>query len=701
VFSKILIANRGEIAARIARTCKKMGITSVAIFSDADRGALHVRACDEAYHVGPPPANESYLRGDLIVEIARKSGCEAIHPGYGFLSENASFARTVLDSGLAWIGPPPEAIELMGSKIASKRLAESLGVPAVPGYSGEDQAAQRLTHEANTIGYPVLIKASAGGGGKGMRVVIEAGEMSEAIAGAKREALAAFGDGTLLVEKYLDEPRHLEVQVLGDNFGNLIHLGERECSIQRRHQKVLEESPSPVVTHELREAMTASALSLARAGGYTNAGTVEFIYQDGHYYFLEMNTRLQVEHPVTEEATGLDLVEAQLRIASGEALWLAQEDVQFDAHAIEARVYAEDPEHGFVPSTGVIRVFDMLEDARLDTGVDVGDSVTPNYDPMIAKVVTWGPTRQEAVNRMRAALGSMQIEGPKTNLDFLRWLVAHPQFEMGNISTRFIERYYRPGAFSLVPYQAGAAAAGLLALYPHELDADPEPLEVDPWLASPWRQGRKHMVLEILMEGHPYRCELSSREGKKDAWAIRLTQSGHVVYDGGAWITPAATRDSEAEAGESGPALLMQFDGEAPLYSVRFDPAWGRDAFSVHWDGREYWVRPAPPLSTETLATAVHLTSEDTLESPMPGKVLKVFVGEGDQVHDDQPLVIIEAMKMEFTVRAPHDGRVAQVRYAEGAQVAVGDVLIELDKDDRREAPENSQDSQDTGGFPK
>ncbi|MFL5734025.1 MAG: biotin carboxylase N-terminal domain-containing protein [Chloroflexia bacterium] len=678
MFSKILIANRGEIAARIARTCQEMGIRTVAIFSEADRTALHVRACDEAYCVGPAPATESYLKGDHIIEIARKAGCEAIHPGYGFLSENAAFARAVTDAGLAWIGPPPEAIALMGSKIESKRLAQSLGVPTVPGYSGDDQAESRLVSEAEGIGFPVLIKASAGGGGKGMRVVTSAQEMPDAISGARREARAAFGDDTLLLEKYLQEPRHIEVQVLGDNYGRLVHLGERECSIQRRHQKVLEESPSPAVTPELRAAMTRSALALARAAGYANAGTVEFIYEDGNYYFLEMNTRLQVEHPVTEEAIDIDLVEAQIRIAAGDAMWLAQEDVQFNAHAIEARLYAEDPEHDFLPSTGEIKVFDVLDDARLDAGVAAGDSVTPYYDPMIAKVVAVGQDRQAAVDRMRSVLGSMLVAGPKTNLDFLRWLVAHPQFELGNLSTRFIERYYRPGAFPLVPYQATVAGTALIALYPEQLAASGAYRELNPWRASPWRQARRHMALETIIEGRTYRCELSGRVGKRDSWSIKVTQDEHIVYEGGARMTESRP-DPTADPSDTAPALLLQFDDDPTVHSVRFDPVLGREAFAVYWEGREYWVRPAPALSTERLETTVHAASEDTLESPMPGKVLKVMVSEGDEVHDDQPLVIIEAMKMEFTVRAPHDGRVAHVHYEEGAQVAVGDVLIELD----------------------
>jgi 3-methylcrotonyl-CoA carboxylase alpha subunit len=677
MFSKILIANRGEIAVRIARACSEMGIKSVAVFSDADRLALHARACDEAYYIGPPPATESYLRGDKIIEVARKAGCEAIHPGYGFLSENAAFARAVVDAGLVWIGPPPDAIELMGSKIESKRLAERVGVPTVPGYLGGDGALDTVAAQARRIGYPVLIKASAGGGGKGMRVVEEPDALAESVAAAQREALAAFGDGSILLEKYLSEPRHIEVQVLGDNHGNLVHLGERECSIQRRHQKVLEESPSPIVNDNLRERMTSSALALARAAGYTNAGTVEFIYQDGEYYFLEMNTRLQVEHPVTEEALDIDLVQAQIRVASGEPLWLHQDDILFQAHAMEARLYAEDPEHDFLPSTGTITVLDQLQDARIDTGVARGDSITPYYDPMIAKIVVSGETRQAAINAMREVLGGLQIEGPKTNLDFLRWLVSHPQFEMGNLSTRFIERYYRPGAFPLAPPQVTVAAAALDTIYPGALQAEHDSRGGDPWRASPWRHARQDLQNSLVIEGHTYAATLSAQPGKPGGWWVNVHQGETQVYSGLARLWLKESRREGDNFGDVPPSVQLQFGDDPAVHSVGYSPDW-EDAFALRWDGREYWVRKAPAISTESISGALHLANEDTLESPMPGKVLRVFVKEGDHVADDQPLVIIEAMKMEFTVRAPHAGTVARIHFDEGSQVAVGDVLVEL-----------------------
>lgn len=675
VFGKILIANRGEIAVRIARACLALDIKSVAVYSDADEHALHVRACDEAYHIGPAPALESYLRGDKIIEVAKRAGCDAIHPGYGFLSENANFARAVLDAGLTWIGPSPEAITLMGSKIEAKRLAEQVGVPVVPGYYGDDQSPARLAAEAEMIGFPVLIKASAGGGGKGMRVVERPADFLAALEGAQREAQAAFADATVMLERYLTEPRHIEVQVLGDQYGNLVHLGERECSIQRRHQKVVEESPSPVITDALRAQLTGSALKLARKAGYTNAGTVEFIFQAGEYYFLEMNTRLQVEHPVTEQALNFDLVEAQIRVAGGERLWVAQDEIEFEAHSIEARLYAEDPEKGFLPSTGTITLLDAPYDGygiRVDAGVSQGDEISPYYDPMLAKIVASGDTRHQALTRMREMLGSMQLTGVQTNLDFLRWLFSHPQFELGNTSTRFIERYYRPGAFTLVPTQVVLAASALLML-------SSAYVVTDPWASSGWRQARQAMRTDVLIEGRTYRVELSGQTGVPNGYTARMCQGEDVLFEGPVeLLVPRQTPDG-ADITGVGSAVQVKLQDDGPFYMLEcgFSDD-GRDAY-LYWDSREYWVRRAPALSTEHLGKALHLQDEDTLESPMPGKVLKVMVAVGDQVSDEQPLVIIEAMKMEFTVRAPHAGHIATVHFAEGAQVAAGDILVELE----------------------
>ena len=676
LFSKILIANRGEIAVRIAEACAALGIGSVAVYSDADRTALHARVCDEAYHIGPSPAAESYLRMDKLLDVARKSGCEAVHPGYGFLAENGGFAQAVIDAGMAWIGPSPQAIALMGSKIESKRLAVANGVPIVPGYFGDDQALDRLKDEADSIGYPVLIKASAGGGGKGMRVVDTASDFEGALNGAKRESLAAFGDDSVMLEKYLARPRHIEVQVIGDRHGKVLHLGERECSIQRRHQKVAEESPSPAISEETREGLTGAALKLARAAGYENAGTVEFIYQDGEYYFLEMNTRLQVEHPVTEEALGLDIVQMQIMIAAGERLELEQEEVRYVGHALEVRLYAEDPEKGFLPSIGRLsrlRLPRGLRNVRVDAGVERGDAVSPFYDPMIAKIITSGGTRGESIRAMQEALGYTDVAGVRTNLEFLRWLVAHPDFAKGDFSTRFIEESYEPSAQATIPCEAILAGAFTL------MESDRSQSTGSVWHARPWRQAREDMPISLRVDGRRYDVRLSVLAGQGGQWRARVSEGMVELYEDTVIVSGLQAR---SDGGETEGTRTLHFqlagsDGQQNI-SRSLDPA--SNMWSVEVGGRRYWIEQAPALSTETLTTALHLKDEDNLESPMPGKVLKVMVAAGDEVKDGQPLVIVEAMKMEFTVKAPHDGKVEKVRYTVGDQVAVGDVLVELEK---------------------
>ncbi len=667
MFSKILIANRGEIVVRIAATCRKMGIATVAAYSEADRNALHVRACDEAYPIGAAPAPESYLRADRIIEAALKSGAQAIHPGYGFLSENADFARAVESAGLVWIGPPPAAIELLGSKIESKKLAERVGVPVVPGYMGEDQSPQRLGDEAVRIGFPVLIKASAGGGGKGMRVVRSAADMPESVAAAQREAQAAFGDSAVLLEKYLEEPRHIEVQILGDHFGSVVHLGERECSIQRRHQKVVEESPSPVITPELREQLTASAVALARAAGYTNAGTVEFIFKEGQFYFLEVNTRLQVEHPVTETALGLDLVEAQIRVANGEPLPFKQEDIQFKAHAFEARLYAEDPAHDFLPSTGQLTRFVIPGGCRVDTGYEEGDAVTPYYDPMLAKIITSGPDRQASLLAMQSALSELVVEGPRTNLDFLRWLFSRPEFARGELSTDFISRYYSPGSVPEVPAQVFLAGGAVFALSSSRVD-ERSPW---PWSCRPWRQARQSIPARFTVEGTSFACVYSALDD--GYWHAEISSGDRGLYSGRCRI-----HVGRANSDQSGYVILQI--GEAKVEdSIPFERG-GDGTVLISREGRKYALHAAAAVSTNTLGHSLHPTDEDTLESPMPGKVLRVLVAEGEPVDEEQPLLIVEAMKMEFMIRAPHAGTVAAIHYPEGSQVAVGDVLVELRK---------------------
>src|SRR3954471_13977865 len=495
MFDKILIANRGEIAVRVARTAKRLGIRTVAVYSEADANALHVASCDEAYLIGPAPARESYLKAERIIDVARRSGAQAIHPGYGFLSENAAFARSCADAGIVFIGPSARAIAAMGSKSASKDIMGKAGVPLVPGYHGESQEATLLAQEAESIGYPVLIKASAGGGGKGMRIVKEPGQLSDAIASAKREALASFADERLLLEKYLSRPRHIELQVFADTHGNAVYLFERDCSVQRRHQKVLEEAPAPAMTAARRRQMGSAAIAAARAVNYVNAGTVEFIADDaGNFYFMEMNTRLQVEHPVTEMITGLDLVEWQLRVAAGEALPLTQEQLTIKGHAIEARIYAEDPARGFLPATGTIahlRQPALSPHVRVDTGVRTGDSIGVHYDPMIAKLIAWDVDRPAALRRLRAALAEYQLAGPANNIVFLSRVVAHPAFANADrepelLDTHLIERY--SAELIPVPQPAGDAVLAIAAL--EELMREQEAAtqaaarSADPW--SPW-----------------------------------------------------------------------------------------------------------------------------------------------------------------------------------------------------------------------
>jgi 3-methylcrotonyl-CoA carboxylase alpha subunit len=678
-FRRLLIANRGEIAVRIARACRELSITSVAVYSEVDRSALHVRACDEAYLIGTAPASESYLRGDVIIDVARQAACDAIHPGFGFLAENASFAQAVMQAGLTWVGPSPEAIRIMGSKIEAKKIATQAGVPVVPGYFGDDQSPANLAIEADKIGYPVLIKASAGGGGKGMRVVADASDLREGLDAAQREAFAAFGDSTVMLEKYLSEPRHIEVQVLGDAQGHVIHLGERECSIQRRHQKVMEESPSPVVTPEMRERITRAAVALAKAAGYSNAGTVEFIYQDGEFYFLEMNTRLQVEHTVTEEALDMDIVEAQLRIAAGESLWIEQDEVEFVGSAIEVRLYAEDPERGFLPATGEITRLELPLDypeVRVDAGVSEGDVITPFYDPMVAKIITSGNTRSEALRRMREVLGGLQIEGVTTNLDFLRWLVSHPQVDMGNLSTGFIDKYYRPGAFLVAPVAVILAGAAVMLLSEDYGEAGSLPLSV--WSANAWRLAGQGIHGEFLIEGRTYAVELSRAGDRPDTWQAVVKQGDNLLLDADVGLSLRPESEA-AERFDRVPSVVQVALPEMPLYSIEY--AWGADdRVAITWDRRLYLVQSAAPLSTERMNINVHRNDENSLESPMHGKVLQVLVEAGDHVEDEQPLVIIEAMKMEFMVRAPHTGVVAKINYGAGEQVAVGDILVEMGK---------------------
>ena len=662
MFDKILVANRGEIACRVIRTAQRMGIRTVAVFSDADEGARHVAMADEAYRIGPAPARESYLRADVIVEAAVRSGSQAVHPGYGFLSENAGFAEACAAAGITFIGPPPSAIRAMGSKSAAKRIMEEAGVPLVPGYHGEDQSPDRLLREAERIGWPVLVKATAGGGGKGMRAVLDAPSFPGALAGAKRESLASFGDDRVLLERYLARPRHVEVQVFADTLGGAVHLFERDCSIQRRHQKVLEEAPAPGLAAETRMAMGRAAVAAARAIGYVGAGTVEFLLdEDGSFSFMEMNTRLQVEHPVTEMITGQDLVEWQLRVAAGEPLPAAQEALSITGHAIEARVYAEDPTRDFLPSIGRLdHLRPPRESAhvRIDTGVREGDSVTIHYDPMIAKLVVWDTSRAGAVRRLRAALSEYQVVGVTTNLAFLGAVAAHPAYRAADLDTRFIDRHRadligEPGPAS----DTVLAVACLDEILRRATDAERAArASADPH--SPWNRTHGwrlnadyHHIFTFVDDGKFVRVVTQYRPGsvllELPGGQVEVRGSRHgldeVVADvGGARVRATVVR--------SGADRVVMINGRGHRLAL-FDP----DAAEERDVGG------------------------GSLVDPMPGKVVEVMVEAGTEVKKGAPLLVLEAMKMEHTVVSPRDGKVAAVHYTPGSIVADGAQLVTLE----------------------
>jgi 3-methylcrotonyl-CoA carboxylase alpha subunit len=663
MFAKILIANRGEIACRVIRTARRLAIKTVAVYSEADAHAQHVLAADEAYLIGPPPVKESYLRGDRILEVARHAGAQAIHPGYGFLSENEDFAEACERAGVVFIGPPAAAIRAMGLKSASKRIMEQAGVPLVPGYHGEDQSPALLRREADRIGYPVLIKASAGGGGKGMRIVEAAGEFAAALASCKREAASAFGDDAVLIEKYLRRPRHIEIQVFGDRHGNCVHLFERDCSVQRRHQKVLEEAPAPGMTPARRAAMGGAAVAAAKAIGYVGAGTVEFIAdQAGTFHFMEMNTRLQVEHPVTEMITGEDLVEWQLRVAWGEPLPKRQEELRIDGHALEARVYAEDPAKGFLPATG--RIVHLGTPAasrhvRIDTGVATGDEISPHYDPMIAKLIVWDRDRPAALARMRAALDAFQVVGLTTNVAFLGRLVASKAFAAADLDTGLIER----SKDELFPPAAPAsdevlALATLAELLRHDREARSHAAgSGDPWspwgACDGWRLNQDNHHIFVFREGE-HQVAVTAHY-RADAFEVEL---------------PGGRRMLSGEAtGAHG--LRAWLDGEALAATVVRSGA----AIDVFHTAERHSLELHDPW----LAEAEGEAHGGGLAAPMPGKVIAVLVAAGAAVERGTPLVIMEAMKMEHTITAPGAGTVREILYAVGEQVAEGAELIRFD----------------------
>ncbi len=636
MFDTVLVANRGEIAVRVIRTLREQGVRSVAVFSDADADARHVREADTAVRIGPPAASESYLNVAALLEAARRTGAQAVHPGYGFLAENAEFAQACADAGLVFIGPPASAIALMGDKIRAKETVAAYGVPVVPGSSGSGLTDAQLEEAAREIGTPVLLKPSAGGGGKGMRLVRDAAVLADEIAAARREARASFGDDTLLVERWIDRPRHIEIQVLADAHGNVIHLGERECSLQRRHQKIIEEAPSVLLDAETRAAMGEAAVQAARSCGYVGAGTVEFIVpgnDPASYYFMEMNTRLQVEHPVTELVTGLDLVEWQLRVASGEQLPYAQEDITLTGWAIEARVCAEDPSRGFLPSGGTVLALREPQGGgvRTDSGLSEGVPVGSLYDPMLSKVIAYGPDRATALRKLRAALADTVILGVPTNAGFLRRLLAHPDVVSGDLDTGLVERE----AEGLVPdgvpdeVYAAAAAVRLDALAPRpDAGGWTDPFSVP----SGWRTGgvRAPLVFPLRVAGREPVAQNSPASATVTADRVTVEQDGTVVHfhRSGDWL--------------------------------------GRDGDTWH-------VQDHDPV--EASLSGAGRGGADTLAAPMPGTVTVVKVAVGDEVEAGQSLLVVEAMKMEHVIAAPHAGTVTELDVTAGATVAMDQIL--------------------------
>src|SRR5579859_1785123 len=675
MFKKILIANRGEIAVRIMATCREMGIQTVAIYSDADRNAFHVREADEVYYIGPAPATQSYLRIDTIIDIARQSGAEAIHPGYGFLSENPSFAEACEKVGITFIGPPASAMRLMGSKIAAKQLAQSVGVPTIPGYNGASQEEEVLRSEAQRIGYPLLIKASAGGGGKGMREVHVPADFKEQLAGARREALASFGDATVFLERLIQQPRHVEIQVLGDTFGNLIHLGERECSIQRRHQKIVEESPSVALTPALRAEMGAAAVRIARAAGYVNAGTVEFILDaDKSFYFLEMNTRLQVEHPVTELVTGLDLVRHQLLIAAGRPLQLTQQEMRPRGHAIEMRLYAEDPQQNFLPSTGTVTCFVKPEGPgiRVDGGIASGDEITQFYDPMIAKMIVFGEDRPAALERMQHALERTAVFGVKTNAPLLFSIATHRAFQEGLTHTGFLVEHALIGADSA---QQGLPDEALMAAALHDIAGDRGTNGVHNsqrpashstfsslWKAlGPWRMPGVARHVTYFYEGKEYSVAMRPTADAAGKWSVQVDSQ--------------AAENITCVFGNNNLVLLRRGAAQVQSYVQR-----GEDETQVILHGRLYALTRRQPPSVDTAAQGSNVAHfQKVLAAPMAGTIVKVQVRDGDTVEQRQALVILSAMKMEHTIAAPYAGKVRRVHYQEGAVVKGGAPLVEME----------------------
>ncbi|MHA6262754.1 acetyl-CoA carboxylase biotin carboxylase subunit [Arenibacterium sp. CAU 1754] len=666
MFKKILIANRGEIACRVIKTARKMGIATVAIYSDADKQALHVQMADEAVHIGPPPANQSYIVIDKVMEAIRATGAEAVHPGYGFLSENAKFAEALEAEGVAFVGPPKGAIEAMGDKITSKKIAQEANVSTVPGYMGLIEDAEEAVKISNQVGYPVMIKASAGGGGKGMRIAWNDDEAREGFQSSKNEAANSFGDDRIFIEKFVTQPRHIEIQVLCDSHGNGVYLGERECSIQRRNQKVVEEAPSPFLDEATRKAMGEQSVALAQAVGYTSAGTVEFIVDgDRNFYFLEMNTRLQVEHPVTELITGVDLVEQMIRVANGEKLSITQDDVKLNGWAIENRLYAEDPYRGFLPSIGRLtryrppaEVTDVSHVVRNDTGVYEGGEISMYYDPMIAKLCTWAPTRSEAIERMRVALDSFEVEGIGHNLPFLSAVMDHPKFVSGDMTTAFIAEEYPEGfdGVTLPEEELRRIAAACAAM---------------------------HRVAEIRRTRVSGRMDNHERKVGTE-WVVNLQGEKFVTHidadhDGSTVSFEGGGRHRIVSDWTPGDQLAtLAVDGEPLVLKV------GKvsGGFRIRTRGADLKVHVRTPRQAELAELMPEKLPPDTskmLLCPMPGLIVKVDVGVGDEVQEGQALCTVEAMKMENILRAEKKGVVSKINAAAGDSLAVDDVIMEFE----------------------
>lgn len=659
-FRSVLVANRGEIAVRVIAACRKLGLRAVAVYSEADADALHARLADVAFCIGPAAPSASYLNAEALIEAAVRSGAEAVHPGYGFLSEDPAFAERCIAAGLIWVGPPPAAMRLLGDKANAKALAERCGVPVLPGYHGAAQDDETLRCAAERLGFPLLIKAAAGGGGRGMRLVRAADELVEALEAARREAVAAFGDGRLLLERYVERPRHVEVQVLGDDHGEVVYLGERDCSLQRRHQKVIEEAPAPGLSDGQRRVLGEAAVTLARAAGYRNAGTVEFLLDgEGRFYLLEVNTRLQVEHPVTEMVTGLDLVELQLRVANGERLPFAQHEVVVRGHAIECRLYAEDPERGFLPSSGRVARLALpqtLPNVRVDAGVEEGSEVPPYYDPLLAKIIVHGATRHRALEQMAEALAGVRVEGVRTNLELLRRAVGSTAFEQADLHTGLLTTLpigQPPDEDLLI-----AAAAAEVLGRPRQHDG----AAGDPWRElGPWRIGWVGSEVRYRVGNEIVRIGLRPSLEPDEPWHFEL---------------PAGARQRRVRA--SGADAVLVEDGERA------------QAIRVVRQGRRRLVRRGL-LSVELeLASGLRdrqegaplagVESDSVVRAPLPGRIVKIAVQPGQEVGTNQTLLVLEAMKIEHLVGAPRDGRVRRVRCTVGDQVELGAVLIELEE---------------------